>query len=98
MPRSFRYLFLIAATGALISIAACHKKPPVVPAPPPPPPAPAATQPPPPPPPPPRQPEPAPPAPAPPSEDEIFARMSLMELNAKKPLEDVFFELDKSDL
>jgi len=42
-----------------------------------------------------------PPAPtpaAPPTEEEAFARMSLMELNAQKPLDDVFFEYDKSDL
>jgi peptidoglycan-associated lipoprotein len=53
--------------------------------------------PPPPPPPPPVQP-PAPTPPAPPTEEEAFARMSLMELNAQKPLDDVFFEYDKSDL
>lgn len=38
--------------------------------------------------------------PAPPAltEQEIFQRKSLDQLNAEKPLGDVFFELDKSDL
>ncbi len=76
-------------------LAACGKKPPPPPPAPPPPPPVEATPPPPPPP---------PPAPTPtpetrvPTEDEIFARMSLEELIAKKPLGDVFFLLDKSDL
>jgi peptidoglycan-associated lipoprotein len=55
----------------------------------------------PPPPPPPNRPPPPPPpppAPAPLSEDEGFARKSLEELNAEKPLGDVFFDLDRSDL
>ena len=33
-----------------------------------------------------------------PTEDELFAKMTLAELNAKKPLGDVFFALDSSDL
>jgi peptidoglycan-associated lipoprotein len=33
-----------------------------------------------------------------PTEEELMARMSLEELNAKKPLADVYFGLDKSDL
>jgi peptidoglycan-associated lipoprotein len=33
-----------------------------------------------------------------PTEAEIFQRMSLAELNSQKPLEDVYFEYDKSDL
>ena len=33
-----------------------------------------------------------------PTEDEIFARWTLPDLNAQKPLEDVFFDLDQSDL
>src|SRR5262249_15253637 len=67
--------------------------------PPAPPPPPASVTPPPPPPPPPPAPQPTPPPPpAPPTEEELFARMSLGELNDKKPLDDVFFELDKSDL
>jgi peptidoglycan-associated lipoprotein len=98
MSRSPRMFFLLVTVGSLVAVMACHKKPPVMPAPPPPPPAPASNTPPPAPPPPPRQPEPASPAPVPPTEEEIFARMSLMDLNAKKPLDDVFFEFDKSDL
>ena len=97
MPRSLRLLFLALTTGAILTVAACHKAKPVPPPPPPPPPAPVASAPPPPPPPPPAQP--APPAPpAAPTEEEIFARMSLSELNDKKPLDDVFFAFDQSDL
>ena len=44
-----------------------------------------------------QQPAPPPPPPAP-TEEELFARMSLADLNAQKPLKDVFFELDKSEL
>jgi peptidoglycan-associated lipoprotein len=81
-----------------IAAAACHKKVPAAapaPLPPPPPTAPA----PPPPPPPPPAPAPAPaPAPRPLSEDEIFARKSVDQLNAERPLDDVFFELDMSDV
>ncbi len=35
---------------------------------------------------------------APLSEDEIFARKSLDQLNAERPLDDVFFDLDKSEI
>jgi len=100
MPRTpFRKLSLIVATVALVVSAACHKKPPVVPAPPPAPPPPVVDNRPPPPPPPPPPPAPTPtPAPPQPTEDEIFARMTLTDLNAQKPLDDVFFDLDKSDL
>ena len=77
------------------ALAACGKKPPPPPPMPPPPPPVEATTPPPPPPPP--APTPAPESRVP-TEDEIFARMSLEELNAKKPLADVFFPLDSSDL
>ena len=87
---------LTVAFAAVLSVglAGCAKKKPA-PAPPPPPP-PAATPAPPPPPPP-------PPPPAPPqrrrrSEEEQFARKTLDELNAEKPLGDVFFELDSADL
>ena len=72
-----------------IGLGACGKKPPVA-APPPPPPPPATTPAPPPPPP--------PPAPAPISEDEIFARKSLDQLNAERPLGDAYFDYDKSDV
>jgi peptidoglycan-associated lipoprotein len=37
-------------------------------------------------------------APAPLSEDELFRRMSLEELNAKAPLGDVFFDYDKDQI
>ncbi|MGH9139869.1 MAG: peptidoglycan-associated lipoprotein Pal, partial [Vicinamibacterales bacterium] len=36
------------------------------------------------------------PAPRPLSEEEIFARKSVDQLNAEKPLDDVFFDLDKA--
>jgi peptidoglycan-associated lipoprotein len=86
-------MVLVIAVGA----AACHKKAPVVaPAAPPPTPPPAAPAPPPRPNPPP--PPPAAAAPAPLTEEEIFARKSLEELNAEKPLGDVFFDLDESTL
>jgi peptidoglycan-associated lipoprotein len=98
MRRFVRLLVLVFTAGVFLTVAACHKKPPVVPEPPPPPPPPVVSAQPPPPPPPAPQPPPAPAPPAAPTEEEIFARMSLMELNQSKPLEDVFFELDKSDL
>ncbi|PYR15859.1 MAG: peptidoglycan-associated lipoprotein Pal [Acidobacteria bacterium] len=87
------------ALGLALAVAAagCHKKvPPVAPTPPPPPPPSAApvTPPPPPPPPPPV----VTPAPRPLTEDEIFARKSLADLNAERPLADVFFDLDKSEI
>jgi peptidoglycan-associated lipoprotein len=78
-----------------LSAAACGKKAPAVAPPPPPPPAAPAAP-------------PAPPAPpaaptpaAPPralTEDEIFAQMSLADLNAKRPLADVYFDLDESTI
>ena len=84
-------LCLVLGIGA----AACAKKAPAPPPPPPPPPA-APVAPPPPPPPPP----PAPPAPAPRplSEDEIFVQKSVAQLNAERPLSDVFFDLDQSTI
>src|SRR2546428_2883883 len=83
-----------ALTGAT---AGCHKNPPpVTPASPPPPPPPAATPAPPAPPPPP--PPAAAPAPRPLTEEEIFARKSVDQLNSEKPLDDVFFDLDRSDI
>jgi peptidoglycan-associated lipoprotein len=91
-----RYTRLLTASAlaALLTLGAtgCAKKTPP-PAPPPPPPA--ATPAPPPPPPPP------PPAPAPErplTEEEIFAKKTLEQLNAEKPLADVFFDLDQSNL
>jgi peptidoglycan-associated lipoprotein len=52
---------------------------------------------PPPPPPPPPAPTPAP-APRPLTEEQIFAQKSLDQLNAERPLTDVYFDLDKSEL
>ena len=87
----------IAAFCLMVSLsaAACGKKAPAVAPPPPPPPAAPAAP-------------PAPPAPpaaptpvAPPralTEDEIFAQMSLADLNAKRPLADVYFDLDESTI
>jgi len=97
MTRVRRQLSTIALVSAVVLAAAgCHKKAPAaVPAPPPaPPPAAPATPPPPPPPPPPA------PAPTPPplTEEEIFARKSLEQLNAERPLDDVYFDLDQSSV
>ena len=78
-----------------VSAAACGKKAPET-APPPPPPAAAPAAP------------PAPPAPPPPAappaapkaltEEEIFAGKTLEQLNAERPLGDVFFDLDESTI
>jgi peptidoglycan-associated lipoprotein len=94
MTRSVR-LFAAIAIAASVGVGACAKKKPAPP-PPPPAPAPAPETTPAPPPPPPPAPAPAP-APAP-TEDEIFARKTLDELNAEKPLDDVFFDLDSSTI
>jgi peptidoglycan-associated lipoprotein len=96
MIRVRRLVSTIALSAALaIAVAGCSKK---VPAPPPvaPPPPPAAPTAPPPPSPPPPPPPAAVPAPPPLSEEEIFARKSLDQLNAEKPIDDVFFDLDQS--
>lgn len=86
---------LALVSAILLTLAACHKKvPPPAPAPPPPP---AATPAPPAPPPPPPAPAPAPP-PSPLTEEQIFAQKSLEQLNAERPLQDVYFDLDKSEL
>lgn len=82
-----------------IGVAACGGKKAPVPPPAPPPPPPAATAA----PPPPRPPAPPPPPPAarppaPLSEDEIFARKTLDQLNSERPLGDVFFDLDQATL
>ncbi len=87
------------ALASVIAIAAagCHKNvPAAAPAPPPPPPPTAPVTPPrPTPPPPPPTPV---PAPRPLSDEEIFARKSVDQLNAERPLDDVFFDLDKSEI
>jgi peptidoglycan-associated lipoprotein len=79
---------LVISVGA----AACGKKAPETAPAPPPPAAPAA------PPAPPAPPPPAtpPPAPKPLTEEEIFAKKTLEELNAERPLGDVFFDLDEA--
>jgi peptidoglycan-associated lipoprotein len=89
------------ASGAALMLAvsmiagACAKKAPVPPPPGPTPPPVEATKPDPPPPPP--APPPAP-KPAAPTEDELFAKKTLKELNDEKPLADVFFAYDSVDL
>ena len=94
-------LVLTCVLTALVA-AACAKKvpPPAAAAPPPPPPPPQAQARPTPPPPPPAPPPAAAPvpAPAPLTEEQIFARKSLDQLNAEKPLGDVYFDLDRSDI
>ena len=95
MIRSFRVCATAAVLAAALSAGACGKKPPVTEPPPPPAPAPA----------PPTRPDP-PPAPAPPpattpkelTEDELFAKMTLDELNKKGALTDVFFAYDSIEL
>jgi peptidoglycan-associated lipoprotein len=78
-----------------VGAAACSKKAPeVAPPPPPTPAAPAA----PPAPPAPPAPAPAPAAPKPLSEEEIFAGKTLEQLNAERPLGDVYFDLDESSI
>ena len=89
--------FAIALVVSAVAGGACAKKKPVPPAPTvtPAPPAPTATKPDPPPPPP---APPTEPAPKPLTEEEIFQRMSLDELNKKQPLGDVFFALDSVEI
>jgi peptidoglycan-associated lipoprotein len=82
---------LMAAVGG----AACHRNPKPQPPAPAPAPAPPATTP--------ATPPPPPPAPAPtpppaPTEDEIFRNKTLEQLNAEKPLADVLFGYDSTDL
>ena len=94
MIRVSRLASTIALSAALsIAAAGCHKKVPApAPAPPPPPPTAPVT-----PPPPPSPPRATPPPTVPAlTEAEIFARKSVEQLNAEKPLDDVFFDLDKS--
>jgi peptidoglycan-associated lipoprotein len=94
-----RMLSLALMAGALALTVACGKKqPPVVTVTPPPP----VVVDNPPPPPPPQPPPPPPPAPQPSApvltEEDVFARMTLGELNEKNPLEDVLFAYDSADL
>jgi peptidoglycan-associated lipoprotein len=97
MTRVRHLVSTVVLVSALAVVAGCHKKPaPQAPAPPPPPPPPATTPAPPPPPAPP--PAPTPPPPPPLTDEEIFARKTVEQLNAEKPLDDVFFDLDKSEI
>jgi peptidoglycan-associated lipoprotein len=96
MMRS-RYLS-VAAMGivVILAVSGCRKNvPQVAAAPPVPPPAAPAAPPPPPPPPP---PAPAPPAPVALTEEEIFNRKTLDQLNAERPLSDVFFDYDMAEV
>jgi len=80
-----------------VTLNACSRRTPP-PAPPPPAPPPVATAPAPPPPPPAQKPTPPPPAPEvqkPLTEDELFARKTLEQLNAEAPLADVMFDYDQ---
>jgi peptidoglycan-associated lipoprotein len=102
MPRGLSRVFaVLVAAGLVTALTACGKKPPVTAVPPPPPPPVVNVPPPAPPPPeskpavPPAQP---PAAPKAPTEEEIFARMTIEELNAKGYLEDVLFEYDRAEL
>jgi peptidoglycan-associated lipoprotein len=85
----------VVALAAAVAVSGCGKKKPVPPAPTPPPAAAPTTPAPPPPPPPPPAHE--PPAPAP-SEDDIFARKSLEQINSEHPLGDAFFDLDSFEI
>lgn len=90
----YRPMAGILSLCLVLSLAAgCAKKAPAPAPPPPPPPAAPAVPPPPPPPPPPPA-----PAPAPLTEEEIFERKSLDQLNAERPLSDVFFDYDESGI
>ena len=96
--KRLRAVLPIIALAVTIAVAGCSKKvPPAAPAPAPTPSA-AAPAPPPPPPPPPGSRGSAVPAPGQLTEEEIFARKSLDQLNAEHPLGDVYFDLDKSDI
>ena len=88
--------FAVVVIVALTAAGACGKKEPAT-APATPPPAPTTTPTTPPPPPPPPAPKETPPPP-PPTEEELFSRMTLDELNAKRPLADVYFSYDRIEL
>jgi peptidoglycan-associated lipoprotein len=89
-----RYTWLTTMMLVAVFVVACGPKK-VPPPPPPPPEPPAAPAPPPPPPTPPPAPRPAPPpAAAPLTEDELFSRKSLDQLNSENPLGDVAFDYD----
>jgi peptidoglycan-associated lipoprotein len=92
-----RRFLLVGALCAILGLTAAACKRPVpapAPAPAPPPAAPPAPPPPPPPPP----PAPPPPPPQALTEEQIFSQKTVDQLNAEKPLADVFFDLDSSTL
>ena len=92
-----RRVSLIAlALAIVIGLAGCNRRVPPPAPPPPEPPAAPAPPPPPPPPPPPAAPAPAPERPL--TEDEIFARKSVEQLNAERPLGEVLFGYDEFTL
>jgi peptidoglycan-associated lipoprotein len=99
MPRnSIRVLSLSLLAGALAATVACGAKQ-APPAPVVPPPPVVVTPPPPQPPPPPPPPVPQPPAaPVALTEEQVFASLTLQQLNEQKPLADVFFVYDSADL
>jgi peptidoglycan-associated lipoprotein len=91
-----RYVSYAAVTMVMvIGLTGCAKK---VPPPAPPPPAPPAAPAPPPPPPPPPAPAPAPAPQRPLTEDEIFSRKSVDDLNREMPLAEVHFDYDSSTI
>jgi len=92
--RSFSVVALVVMLA--VAVAGCHKKIPQVAAAPPAPP-PAAPAPPPPPPPPAAAPRAVPTPPAL-TDEEVFRRKTLDQLNAERPLADVFFDYDKSEI
>jgi peptidoglycan-associated lipoprotein len=94
-PMSLRRFVWLTALVLLVAmtVVACSRQVPPPPPPPPEPPAPVVTPPPPPPPPPP--PAPAPPPPRELTEDEIFSKKTVDQLNAEMPLVDVMFDYDE---
>jgi peptidoglycan-associated lipoprotein len=91
-----RFTWLMTMVLVAVFVTACAKKVPPPPPPPPPEPPAAPAAPPPPPTPPPAPRPAAAPAPAPLTEDELFARKTLDQLNGEMPLADVAFDYDKS--
>ena len=99
MNRSPKVLGLLLVAVLAFEGAACKKKPAdPPPAPAPPPPVVQSTPAPPPPPPPPRPTPTATPAPRVPTEDEVFAKKTVADLNAERPLADVYFAYDVAEL
>ena len=99
MIKGFRLPGLLMLAVLTTQIAACDPKvPPQQPAPPAPPPPVVKETPPPPPPTPKPTPTPTPPPPRVPTEDEIFAKKTLDDLNREQPLADVMFAYDVAEL